>query len=521
MASGDTKTESYLRAAAEGTRADLPTDTCCNTKTQNLILGVANRIMDVEDEVEELKNNPDVVDIVDTYADLQAYDTQHLTENDIIRVLQDETHSDNSTYYRFTKNPDTWTFIGEISGGGGVNVVQTTGTSTTDVMSQDATSKLIYSDPSAKKHIAIGDNATYGGYSENTVAIGSYAAAASEAIAIGSNTSVGYRTQAMAAKSIAIGCQASINNGQGAIALGAGSSASSAGEMNVGSSNPSWGYNASNYRLISGVYDGQNAHDAATKGQLDSIAIQNAGAPTTATVGKVGQLLEDTTNGKLYQCTAVDTTDPQNPSYTWSEVGGGSGPTVVQTTGTSTTDVMSQKAVTDTLFADGTSASQVRIGNTNSTGAYGVSVGNGAKSGQNSVAIGHEAGGNTSFSPLNSVMIGAFSNLGTGGYCVALGANAYAGSYRDTAIGYNANASYQYTDSVALGSHSKPTRSSEVHIGFASDSGMTGFNNDYCRVLGGVSDGQLAHDAVTVGQVNSVIDNLNSALSTNIPHIGI
>lgn len=119
MASGDTKTESYLRAAAEGTREDLPTDNCCNTKTQNLILGVANRIMDVEDEVEELKNNPDVVDIVDTYADLQSYDTQHLTENDIIRVLQDETHSGNSTYYRFTKNPDTWTFIGEISGGGG------------------------------------------------------------------------------------------------------------------------------------------------------------------------------------------------------------------------------------------------------------------------------------------------------------------------------------------------------------------------------------------------------------------
>ena len=118
MASGDTKTESYLRAAAEGTRADLPSDSCCNTKTQNLILGVANRIMDVEDEVEEIKNNPDVVDIVDTYADLQSYDTQHLTENDIIRVLQDETHDGNSTYYRFTKNPDTWTFIGEIAAGG-------------------------------------------------------------------------------------------------------------------------------------------------------------------------------------------------------------------------------------------------------------------------------------------------------------------------------------------------------------------------------------------------------------------
>ena len=58
----------------------------------------------------------------------------------------------------------------------------------------------------------------------------------------------------------------------------------------------------------------------------------NAGAPTTTTVGTKGMLLEDTTNGKLYQCTAIDTTDPDNPSYTWSEVGaGGSGPTITMT----------------------------------------------------------------------------------------------------------------------------------------------------------------------------------------------
>ena len=40
------------------------------------------------------------------------------------------------------------------------------------------------------------------------------------------------------------------------------------------------------------------------------------------------------------------------------------------------------------------------------------------------------------------------------------------------------------------------------------------------KPVGGVHDGQLANDAVTVGQVNAVIDAINTALSTNIPHIG-
>lgn len=118
MASGDTKTETLLNILGHGGTVDGITGSG-NTKTQDYLVDAIGRIQGIEDEVEELKNNPDVVDIVDTYADLQAYDTQHLTENDIIRVLQDETHDNNSTYYRFTKNPDTWTFIGEISGGGG------------------------------------------------------------------------------------------------------------------------------------------------------------------------------------------------------------------------------------------------------------------------------------------------------------------------------------------------------------------------------------------------------------------
>lgn len=53
--------------------------------------------------------------------------------------------------------------------------------------------------------------------------------------------------------------------------------------------------------------------------EVNAKVLTNAGAPTTATVGTVGQILEDTTNGKLYICT-----DATNP-YVWEEVGAGGG----------------------------------------------------------------------------------------------------------------------------------------------------------------------------------------------------
>ena len=114
MASGDTREQQYLGIAAKGNRADLPTETCCETRTQTLTREVAERVIRLDEEVQEIKNNPDVFDIVDTYADLEAYDTQHMTDKDIIRVLNDETHGGYSTYYRYNKQSDTFTYIGKV-----------------------------------------------------------------------------------------------------------------------------------------------------------------------------------------------------------------------------------------------------------------------------------------------------------------------------------------------------------------------------------------------------------------------
>lgn len=231
MANGDTKTNQYLDIAANGSRADLPADSCCDTRTQSLIRDVAERIMNVEDEVERLENNPDVVDIVATYADLQAYDTSTLTDKDIIRVLEDSTHNNNSTYYRWNANTNQFDFVGEISGGSSINVVQSYGSSTTDVMSQSAVTGLVYD-----------------GYTSTRVKLGNSATAWHYSAALGSNASANYG---------------------GSVALGAYSSVSNVGEVNIGTSKTDYGYNNTNYRLLSGVHDGQGANDAVTVAQVN------------------------------------------------------------------------------------------------------------------------------------------------------------------------------------------------------------------------------------------------------------
>ena len=367
MASGDTKTEALLNILGNGGDAS-EYKGCCNTKTQGYILDAIDRVQNVEDDVEELKNNPDVVDIVDTYADLEAYDTSSLTDKDIIRVLQDSNYNNNSTYYRWNATTNQFDFIGEA--GSGVNVVQATGTSTTDVMSQDATTKMVYNKSAVQLGLFnMASNPTFGSVAIGTAgkANGMYSiaisgcgtatqAAADCSIAIGNNASVtasnhyssiavGNRATCQSSNSIAIGQDAQSTSAytiaigenakgqyQNSVAIGRNSKVTRIGEVNIGSDG-GYGFNSSAYRVIGGVYDGQSAHDAATVGQLDGRVLQNAGAPTTATVGTLGQLLEDTTNAKLYQCTAV-TGDGGNPevfTYTWTEVGAGGGGSAIKT----------------------------------------------------------------------------------------------------------------------------------------------------------------------------------------------
>ena len=120
-----TKTQEYLAAlAGEG---ELPEAGCCMTTTQSLIYDAAVRVNALDEEVQELKSNPDVVDIVATYADLQAYDTSTLTDKDIIRVLSDSTHGNQSSYYRYDATTEQWTYVGT---GGGATLTINVGSDT-------------------------------------------------------------------------------------------------------------------------------------------------------------------------------------------------------------------------------------------------------------------------------------------------------------------------------------------------------------------------------------------------------
>lgn len=221
---------------------------------------------------------------------------------------------------KFLKADGTWDTAG---GGGGVTVVQTTGTSTTDVMSQNAVSGMIFRDPGTDTKVRIGAGASIVDYTTDNIAIGhnAYATAGNASIAIGSEA------QAVMSGAIAIGFHARTSNQWGSIALGAysGKDATTGqtlakGQMHIGTSQTGYGYNSSNYRLLSGLYDPQTAHDAATKGYVDS-AIINGGttAPTTATVGSVGTLYSCVNSGtpELYMCSVADTV---TPAYTWTKI---------------------------------------------------------------------------------------------------------------------------------------------------------------------------------------------------------
>ena len=64
-------------------------------------------------QIDGITSSSDVKDIVGTYAELQNYDTSTLGNNDIIKVIQDNTHNDAMTYYRWNTTTQQFTYVGQ------------------------------------------------------------------------------------------------------------------------------------------------------------------------------------------------------------------------------------------------------------------------------------------------------------------------------------------------------------------------------------------------------------------------
>jgi hypothetical protein len=200
---------------------------------------------------------------------------------------------------KFLKSDGTWDTAG---GGSSVTVVQTAGTSTTDVMSQNATTNMVFGDPAHQQLVRIGAGATAGNWQtsqdgriaigagstatgfSNNIAIGNYAKATSvqqPSISIGNSSVTKNNTIVIGGtarnkdgeRNTMIGFNSTVDGGSRAncVALGYSATCSRSGEVNIGAGTSGYGYNSTNYRVLGGVHDPVDAHDAATKGYVDGL----------------------------------------------------------------------------------------------------------------------------------------------------------------------------------------------------------------------------------------------------------
>lgn len=117
-----TKTETNEKLAQKADISDIPTDLSQlsnattkfvnETQLQEETTARENTDNNLQGQIDAIVASSDVVDIVGTYQELQNYDTSHLGDNDIIKVLLDSTHNNATSYYRWKKHTSTWQYIG-------------------------------------------------------------------------------------------------------------------------------------------------------------------------------------------------------------------------------------------------------------------------------------------------------------------------------------------------------------------------------------------------------------------------
>lgn len=167
----------------------------------------------------------------------------------------------------------------------------------------------------------------------NTIAVGKMAAAGGGGISIGysaQNSSGGGVTIGYSASGSTLGVTIGMESkgyGSNVIAIGNAAKIGSIGSNVDGAIMLGSGINnnAHTFRVGFGVFENgayttYEMLDSEGKVPGERMSKQSLSAPTTSTVGNIGQFYVDTTNEDGYMCVGIDDTDPENIVYTWKQI---------------------------------------------------------------------------------------------------------------------------------------------------------------------------------------------------------
>ena len=471
-------------------------------------------VVDLQNQIDDLKNSPDVVDIVDTYADLQAYDTSHLGDKDIIRVLTDETHDGASSYYRWNKQTETWTYVGSI---------------------QTAANTIFYADLSET-----------------------------------GNTRHIYKNSDMTG---AVSVQELLDaNEDGQVILRMSSAQTPENFNDAYLQNTYVGVDDYQFLFLDNrnyyEYDGTATTDTSYYYSKSTIQLElTAGNNITITGNTISATdttysnftgTDGTSAGAAGLVPAPATTDAGKflkADGTWDTAGGGGGDTVYSDKTTSSGNTggavyignlnSSQEEQPDPTTTDNhwkyfwvlpsynnkipNSGSINILGNSNGSSsksdyvvigtdatAYdtqAIAIGRNAKADGQAVAIGVSAQAGNWTGKYGMVAIGSNTSAYEADYSINIGGNSNnshgvknASSTASIAIGKHSQVGTNAAglkNSIALGSYAQATRQGELNIGLVTGETTGGYNDTAYRVIGGVHDAVDTHDAVTLGQLTA------------------
>lgn len=426
-------------------------------------------------------------------------------------------------------------------------VVQTTGTSTTDVMSQNATSSMVFANPSSKTQVQIGNGANAGASSGNaSVAIGNSAKAYQDGGDGSSSiypTAVGPEAVAKGNRSLALGANSSAAY-TGSVAIGAGANATSVGQFDIGTRYDSYGYNSSNYRLLTGVYDPQSAHDAATKGYVDNSLLDKQDVLTAGdgiTIeDESGSLVISATGGSgggVIELTSADYNWPianpdgvalwlLEPGMYYTEGA------QVYMSGNQIGDIKSHGTfIVGDDYGTGNPAKLILYYDQNAPAAYLIStiISSGNRNSKNSLlspTVVQDTGSSETAVMSQKATTRMIYNGGNSAR-VQIGANSAASQNWDVAIlgavnqehaiAIGAAATATAKGGIALGMGSNASTQGVFDVGLSNASTSAKADNGYSgseyRLLTGLYDPQSAHDAATKGYVDNSLLGKQDALT--------